>query len=956
MVTVEGQAIVLMRRSWCLALSAAVLVPFAALVTSEPALAGTFAAFESGQVRPLALSPDGTRLFAVNTPDNRLEVFAITDTGIDHLGAVRVGLEPVAVSARSNTEVWVVNHLSDSVSVVDVSVMPPRLSRTLLVGDEPQDIVFGGPGRARAFVSAAHRGQNAPFDPQLSTPGIGRADVWVFDTAMAVDGLGGAPLTIITLFADSPRALAVSPDGATVYAAIFHSGNQTTTVPEAAVCDGGESAPPCEFLGRPVPGGLPGPNLSSDAVLGPETGLIVRLDPRSGLFEDELGRDWTNAVPFQLPDKDVFVIDATSTPPVETGSFSGVGTIIYNLAVNPASGAVYAANTEAANAVRLEPRVQGHLHEARISILQEGLTRTRRLNTHIDYATRPSPDGTRERSLAIPLGMAVSSDGTTLYVAAYGSGRVAVLSTADLEAGTFEPDAAAQVPVSGGGPSGVILDEPHGRLYVLTRFDNAISVIDVSTRTETLHMPLYNPEPVSIVTGRRFLYDARFTSSNGEAACASCHVFGDFDGLAWDLGDPNGAVVSNPNPVVKDADLMKDFHPLKGPMVTQTLRGLASHGSMHWRADRTGGNDVDGDPGDENAAFHKFNRAFVTLLGRTERLSDNEMQQFADFVLQILPPPNPIRALDNRLTDEQQAGREMFRAPRGDCSECHTLDPALGFFGTNGSIAAAASAPLTQYFKVPQLRNVYTKVGRFFLPGEQIRAYGFFHDGTISQDRSLDPAFPFIYAFDSNLAPVVGQQVTRNAANGPATDARIDLLLARGAVGECDLVATATVAGQPRGWLQAVEGSLQSDRRTEAFWDDQEVRALAAVSGQEVTYTCAPPGSGVRLALDRDEDTFFDGDELDAGSNPADPSSIPDLPTPPPTATSTVTPTPRATCAGDCNGNHEVTVEELILSVSIALGTAGDGECPPSDSDGDGLVSVDDIIRSVNVALSRCPT
>jgi hypothetical protein len=34
-------------------------------------------AFESGQVRPLALSPDGSRLFAVNTPDNQLEVFQV---------------------------------------------------------------------------------------------------------------------------------------------------------------------------------------------------------------------------------------------------------------------------------------------------------------------------------------------------------------------------------------------------------------------------------------------------------------------------------------------------------------------------------------------------------------------------------------------------------------------------------------------------------------------------------------------------------------------------------------------------------------------------------------------------------------------------------------------------------------------------------------------------------------
>jgi hypothetical protein len=42
----------------------------------------TFTTFESGQVRPLALSPDGRLLFAVNTPDNRLEVFKVRPGGL----------------------------------------------------------------------------------------------------------------------------------------------------------------------------------------------------------------------------------------------------------------------------------------------------------------------------------------------------------------------------------------------------------------------------------------------------------------------------------------------------------------------------------------------------------------------------------------------------------------------------------------------------------------------------------------------------------------------------------------------------------------------------------------------------------------------------------------------------------------------------------------------------------
>src|SRR5262249_18169804 len=132
---------------------------------------------------------------------------------LQHIDSVSVGLEPVAVAARSNTEVWVVNHLSDSVSVVNVYPQHARrVVQTLLVGDEPRDIVFAGPGHTRVFITTAHRGQNAggrgrSTDPnaELTTPGVGRADVWVFDADHLGTSLGGDPLTVLTLFTDTPR-------------------------------------------------------------------------------------------------------------------------------------------------------------------------------------------------------------------------------------------------------------------------------------------------------------------------------------------------------------------------------------------------------------------------------------------------------------------------------------------------------------------------------------------------------------------------------------------------------------------------------------------------------------------------------------------------------------------------------------------------------------------------------
>ena len=59
---------------------------------------------------------------------------------------------------------------------------------------------------------------------------------------------------------------------------------------------------------------------------------------------------------------------------------------------------------------------------------------------------------------------------------------------------------------------------------------------------------MHNPEPHSVTPGRRFLYVAAFSSAHGDSACASCHVFGDFDSLAWDLGNPDEKATPNPGP------------------------------------------------------------------------------------------------------------------------------------------------------------------------------------------------------------------------------------------------------------------------------------------------------------------------------------------------------------------------------------------------------------------------
>ena len=62
----------------------------------------------------------------------------------------------------------------------------------------------------------------------------------------------------------------------------------------------------------------------------------------------------------------------------------------------------------------------------------------------------------------------------------------------------------------------------------------------------------------------------------------------------------------------------------------------------------------------------------------------------------------------------------------------------------------------------------------------------------------------------------------------------------------------------------------------------------------------------------------------------------------------------RAACVCDCGGDGEVTIGDLVLAVSIALGGTPLGQCAAADSGGDGAVGVDELVQAVNVALEGC--
>jgi len=783
-------------------------------------LPSSFKSFESPQVHPLALTPDGTRLLAVNTPDHRLSVFQLTNQGPTLAAEIPVGLEPVSVAARNDHEAWVTNWLSDSVSVVDLST--GNVVRTIDVGDEPTDVVFAGRQREMAFVCVSGLSQVKVYNPDV-----------LADSTQALDIRG-----------KQPRALVSDPSGTRVFVSVFESGNQTTVVSASQVRDAGGPPKPSPKMKR-----LP---------TAPEVGLIVKFDGAN--WADERGNTkWTSLVPYTLADVDVVEIDATQPTLVIRNEVRGVGTHIGNTIFDQASNRLYVVNTESNNLVRFEQNLSGRFTSTRVSLVNFGApvpsATAMNLNPHINLDVPEGSDAERALSLALPADITRGADGS-IYVAATGSAKVGVLDAAGA--------VRARINV-GQGPTGLALDESRQRLYVLNRFDETLSVVDLKGPAELARIPVgFNPEPQAVTQGRRFLYDGGL-SAHGDLACASCHFNGHRDGLAWDLGNPRGKLQTVPGLG------FSSFHPMKGPMTTQSLRGIIGNEPLHWRGDRS--------------SLSDFNPAFVSLLGGTRELSTEEMSAFTAFILTLTYPPNPLQNLDRTFPNPSsgpsaERGRQLFNTAPLDggllsCNACHTATPGFRS-GTSNLIIPGLLLQESQDFKVPQLRGLYQKVGLRISAGEQLTGFGFIHDGSIDtllsflrlpvftfrNDNDRRDVEAFVLAFDSGLAPAVGVQATINGENklSAAAAQRISLLIAQADAGNCDLVVKGLVSGVHRGFVYVGNGMLRSDRASESLVTWQSL-VQAAGAGAELTFTGVPVGSGRRLGIDRNGDNKLDGDE-----------------------------------------------------------------------------------------------
>lgn len=758
---------------------------FASLIASA-----AFVNFETPPVHPIDLSPDGTTLAVANTAAGLLDIYVVTSGVPERRGSVQVGIDPVSVRFRTNTEAWVVNHISDSVSIVDI--VGQRVTATVATGDEPCDVVFAGSPQ-RAFVSCSQINTIQRFDPA---------------------SLATAP-TNISILAEEPRALAVSPDGLTVYAAIFESGNGSTIIaggndgtlggfPTNAAMDdptnpyGGVNPPPNDPLDSNSDLNLFIPAKAANGTA-PRVGLIVKKDA-AGVWRDDNNRDWTSWITgakanlsgryngWDVIDHDIAVITNLNAPTPTVNYADRLMNINMSVAVNPATGDVTVVGTDGTNQIRFEPVISGTFLRVNIGIVDNtNLSNTTIVDLNAEHLALAQPGGTdpyetpsvsqtdRYKSIGDPRGIVWNAAGTRGYITGMGSNNLIVV---DQNGDRVSTGATTELRE---GPTGVVLSADESRLFVVNRFDASISVVDTTSLIEIANVPYFDPTPAAIKTGRKHLYDTHKNSGLGQIACGSCHVDGRMDRLAWDLGDPSGSVKNlsgSGSPPQHNlgagipglleggtSPAFTNFHPMKGPMTTQTLQDIIGKEPFHWRGDRDG--------------LEEFNPAFMGLQGDDTMLTSQEMQEFEDFLASTHFPPNPFRNLDNSLPDDlplpgQYANGRFTLAngaplPNGDavrglqiyrdqgnkldsgnftCVVCHTLPVGDGTdakwngstfapipTGPNGEHHVAlvsVDGSTNRAIKIPQLRNQYDKAGFELTPGNpSLSGFGLLHDGSV---------------------------------------------------------------------------------------------------------------------------------------------------------------------------------------------------------------------------------
>lgn len=519
-----------------------------------------FQMFASPQSNPIILSPDQTRLYVANTTSGTVSV--LNATSLASIATVTVGVEPVGLAVRPDgLQVWVSNHVSDSVSVIDTNPASPKAYQVIetiqdfdaagaTLFDEPVGIAFAS--NTKAYVALSSR-----------------------DDIAVIDATTYEVTSRIHVTAQEPRAIAVR--NGLLYVAAFESGNRT----QMSSCGG---------LGDDVVGS--GCSLGIDDIAAFAVGPNIPNNVKNIVVDSG------------VPDRDLFVYDTANNQLVE--AVTDVGTLLYGLAVS-STGQVFISQTDARNDVNGDHGQ--HLIDLDNRMFLDEIATTScsvgggcgAITVFDLHAAAPPPSqpapGTE---LSTPYGLAISADDQWLVGTSAGNSRAFLM--------TAGGDVTARVDLGQGAelgqqiPRGVALrSKPSGKplkAYVLNTLESTVAVVDVVYPAPTVQDP--DPDPtgleldVKVGVGadatpanlRRgaIAFHSSLASSSGTFSCASCHPDGNTDQLLWRIGGDCAAIGCDSDGILappNGPDLTAD-PPADEPRTTMPVRGLRDTLPLHW--------------------------------------------------------------------------------------------------------------------------------------------------------------------------------------------------------------------------------------------------------------------------------------------------------------------------------------------------------------------------------------
>ncbi len=706
--------------------------------------------FLSPHASPIAVSSG--LVYVTNTPADTVDVIDAESRSI--VKRINVGIDPVGIAVRPDgNEVWVANHISDSVSVIDTNRSNPTFLEVIATVqefdpetkatrfDEPVGITFAGNEKAYVALSSENR-------------------------IAVVDVTNRAVTKTLKIRAQDPRAIAVRGDR--LYVVPFESNNQTQL-------SGGR---------KPFDGDL----VTFDAW---EHAIRNNNVLSVGAVMDIVKHP-------DVPDRDLFVFDTKTDELVEV--VDTLGTLLYGLTVD-STGRVFIAQTDARNDSNGRAGTKKHgLAEMENRAFLNQITSvafngdSAEAPWFIDLEPLPPAHPEQGRALATPFGIQVSDDDSTLVVTAAGSDKVFTVNT---ETG----DVLGRVDVDSV-PRGIALESSDSgkpsRAWVLNAVANTVSLIDLSDLgNPQVDDTVVLSDPTHPVVKRgRVAFETASASTTGTFSCASCHPDGHTDQLIWVLKTP----------IVTGGDQIM-------PRSTMPLRGLRDTAPYHWDGipgDPYGGNNsanVYGndppnssldDPASSTLGIVDGGLASTMILvgdptvndeGKAGALSAAERADLSHFLLSIPYPPAQRRAYSNVLSDRAEDGFRLFHIDgdlqprRNVCGDCHRM-PFLVSTNTPGTGMDAPTwrGAYDRWLILPQGRlniidfDFYRNVAEQGTPERNVWQFSW-----AGRER-FDPVWDMVLEGSTGFSGSFARQVTLNRESA-ATDTEqgrlvIDLLSA----------------------------------------------------------------------------------------------------------------------------------------------------------------------------------